>query len=94
MRFRYCFCVPYNLSCPQCRAAFRRLTRFQMKDTKNYCIHCRDTQTGQTGCFFYEKTPGGFLATSPVFADLQGFYQWAHANGWASNTSPMLTMSR
>lgn len=49
-----------------------------------YCIQCVDQNSGQTGDFGYDSKEGNqlgsFHAITPVFSNLQDFYQWVHAN--------------
>lgn len=51
-----------------------------------YCIHCVDQDSGKEGCFAYNPTDGctagNFHAITPVFPDLQEFYDWTHKTGF------------
>ncbi len=51
-----------------------------------YCIQCVDQNSGKTGDFAYDpkqgKTAGNFHAITPVFDDLQSFYNWCHETGF------------
>ena len=50
----------------------------------NYCVHCRDLESGLVGYFLYcpEKYAAGlgFHAISPVFSNLIEFFAWAKNN--------------
>jgi hypothetical protein len=51
----------------------------------NYTVQCRDVLSGHTGCFLFDQAhwvaTGQFRSMSPVFPDLEGFFEWNRANG-------------
>lgn len=51
-----------------------------------YTIQCKDANSGAVGCFGFvsRRRIGGvlyFVACTPVFGSLYGFYQWSKSNG-------------
>jgi hypothetical protein len=62
----------------------------------NYCIQCRDTISGKTGCFTYDEfeylssdKPLQFKALSPVFNNIVLLFAWAKANSIELDYKPV-----
>jgi hypothetical protein len=67
-------------------------------NTIHYCIQCTDKNSGEIGCFAYDREAyergEGFKAITEVFPSLIPFFDWAHKEGYVFPRNYSNTMTK